>query len=316
MLYQVGTKFRDEIRPKSGIIRSKEFLMKDLYSFDRDQTIATITYNNVCQSCKKIFNQIGVKFIRGIEDIINTTRQNINVMNLVLVEGASGMIGGNQSHEFHYPAEVGDDTLLQCKKCGFGMNKEISPESVQCPKCSSADIEFTKAIEVGHTFHLGTFYSSALSATYSDTDGTMKPPYMCSYGLGVSRIIGASVECLSTQEVIQWPRSLSPFTICIIPAKEGSIEENASLNNLNTLYNHFTEIFGDDIIVDDRTHMTIGKRFIEAKKLGFPFVVVMGKKINETPSLYELYEANTDKSEHYELSNLINYLKQQCLGKI
>ncbi|XP_001946406.1 probable proline--tRNA ligase, mitochondrial [Acyrthosiphon pisum] len=296
MLYQVGTKFRDEIRPKLGIIRSKEFLMKDLYSFDRDQTSATFTYNKVCQAYEKIFKHIGVKFIR--------------------VEGASGMMGGNQSHEFHYPAEVGDDTLLQCKKCGFGMNKEMSPESVQCPKCSSTDIEFTKAIEVGHTFHLGTFYSSALSATYSDTDGTMKPPYMCSYGLGVSRIIGASVECLSTQDVIQWPRSISPFTICIIPAKEGSIEENASLNNVHSLYNHFTEIFGDDIIVDDRTHMTIGKRLIEAKKLGFPFVVVMGKKMNETPSLYELYEANTNKSEHYELSNLINYLKQQCLDKI
>lgn len=317
MLYQIGTKFRDEIRPKLGIIRSKEFLMKDLYSFDRDQTSAITTYNKVCQAYEKIFKHIGVKFIKGRDyNIIHTIMQPANVMNLVLVEGTSGMMGGNQSHEFHFPAEVGDDTLLQCKKCEFGMNKEMSPELVQCPKCSSTDIEFTKAIEVGHTFNLGTFYSNALSATYSDTDGTLKPPYMGSYGLGVTRIIGASVECLSTQEIIQWPRSLSPFTVCIIPAKEGSIEENTSLNNIQSLYNHFTKIFGDDIVVDDRTHMTIGKRLIEAKKLGFPFVVVMGKKINENPSLYELYEASTNKLKHYELSNLINYLKQQCLDKI
>lgn len=236
--------------------------------------------------------------------------QIVNMTNLILVEGASGMMGGSQSHEFHYPAEVGDDTLLLCRKCGFGLNKEImSSELVKCPKCSSTDIESTKAIEVGHTFLLGTFYSNALSAKYSDTDGSLKPPYMGSYGLGVSRIIGASVECLSTQDIIQWPRSLSPFTVCIIPAKEGSIEANVSQNNLLPLYKHLNEIYGDDIVVDDRTHMTIGKRFIEAKKLGFPFVVVMGKKITENPSLYELYVSNTKKTEHFELSDLINFLK-------
>lgn len=231
-----------------------------------------------------------------------------HMKNVIAVEGASGMMGGSQSHEFHYPAEVGDDTLLHCQKCGFGMNKELL-ELVECPKCLSTDIESTKAIEVGHTFLLGTFYSNALSAKYSDTDGSLKPPYMGSYGLGVSRIIGASVECLSTQDILQWPRSLSPFTVCIIPAKEGSIEENDCLNNLSALYNNLTELFGDDIVVDDRTHMTIGKRFIEAKRLGFPFVVVMGKKITENPSLYELYVSNTKKSELYEFSNLINFLK-------
>lgn len=222
------------------------------------------------------------------------------------------MMGGSQSHEFHYPAEVGDDTLLLCNNCGFGMNKEISPELIKCLKCSSTDIQSTKAIEVGHTFLLGTFYSKALSAKYLDTDGTSKPPFMGSYGLGVSRIIGASVECLSTQDMIQWPRTLSPFTVCIIPAKEGSIEDNTSSNILFALYNDLIEIFGDDIVVDDRTHMTIGKRFVEAKKLGFPFVVILGKKINETPALYELYESSTKKSENIELCSLINILKNRC----
>lgn len=226
------------------------------------------------------------------------------------------MMGGNQSHEFHYPAEVGDDTLFQCINCGFGINKEMSPELSKCSRCSSIDIKCIKSIEVGHTFLLGTFYSNALSAKYSDLDGKLKPPYMGSYGLGVSRIIGASVECLSTPDIIQWPRSLSPFTVCIIPAKEGSIEEKFSKNNLSTLYNNLTDIFGDDIIVDDRTHMTIGKRFVEAKKLGFPFVVVMGKKMNESPSLYELYDANTKKSDHYVLNDLINCLKKQYYDKI
>lgn len=234
----------------------------------------------------------------------------INIIVLISVEGASGMMGGSRSHEFHYSAAVGDDTLLQCQQCGFGMNKEMSPESIKCPKCSSSDIEFTKAIEVGHTFLLGTFYSNALSANYSDTDGTLKPPYMGSYGLGVTRIIGASIECLSTQDIIQWPRSLSPFTVCIIPAKEGSIEEHVSQNNLSVLYNHLTEIYGDDVVVDDRTHMTIGKRFIEAKKLGFPFVIIMGKKITDNPSLYELYESCDKKYNYYELSDLINFLKK------
>lgn len=224
------------------------------------------------------------------------------------------MMGGNQSHEFHYPAEVGDDVLFQCKKCGFGMNKEMSSEElVECPKCSSTDIKSTKAIEVGHTFLLGKFYSNALSAKYSETDGSLQPPYMGSYGLGVSRIIGASVECLSTPDTIQWPRSLAPYTVCIIPAKEGSIEDSASQSNLLALYNSLTDIFGNDIVVDDRVHMTIGKRFIEAKKLGFPFVIAMGKKIIETPALYELYRSDAKQTEHYEFSDLINCIKTQCL---
>lgn len=223
------------------------------------------------------------------------------------------MMGGSQSHEFHYPAEVGNDTLLKCKNCGFGINKEISQEIVNCTRCNSTDIEYIKAIEVGHTFFLGTFYSNALSSKYSDKDNNLKPPFMGSYGLGVSRIIGASVECLSTKDMIQWPLSLCPFKVCIIPAKEGSIEESVSENNLFALYSYLTDIFGNDIVVDDRTHMTIGKRFVEAKKLGFPFVVMMGKKITENPSLFELYQSNIKKSEHCELSNLINILKNQCL---
>lgn len=223
------------------------------------------------------------------------------------------MMGGSQSHEFHYPAEVGDDTILKCKKCGLRTNKELSQDLSNCIKCSSTDIESTKAIEVGHTFLLGTFYSNALAAKYSDIDNVLKPPYMGSYGLGVSRIIGASVECLSTQDMIQWPRSLCPFLVCIIPAKEGSIEESSSEKNLFPLYNYLNEIFRDDIVVDDRTHLTIGKRFLEAKKLGFPFVIVIGKKINENPSLFELYQSNIKKSEHFELSDLINFLKKQCL---
>lgn len=231
---------------------------------------------------------------------------------MISVEGASGMMGGSRSHEFHYSADVGDDTLLLCKNCGFGTNKEMSPELVECPKCSGTDIISTKAIEVGHTFLLDTFYSNALSTKYSDADGTLKPPFMGSYGLGISRIVGASVECLSTPGIIQWPRALSPFTVCIIPAKEGSVEETSSQTNLQPLYNHLTEILGDDVVVDDRTHMTIGKRFVEAKKLGFPFVIAMGKKIAANPPLYELYESNTDRSEHYELSDLISFIKRQC----
>lgn len=223
------------------------------------------------------------------------------------------MMGGNQSHEYHFPAEVGDDTVLRCTNCGFGMNKEMSPESVTCPKCSNSEMECTKAIEVGHTFSLGTFYSSALSAKFSEANNTLQPPYMGSYGLGVTRIIGASVECLSTRDMIQWPQSLSPFTVCIIPAKEGSNEEVESQNSLLTLYNRLNVMFKDDVVVDDRTHMTIGKRFIEAKKLGFPFVIAMGKKITENPPLYELYISNSKQTENYELSSLINYLETQCL---
>ncbi|XP_050543324.1 probable proline--tRNA ligase, mitochondrial isoform X2 [Daktulosphaira vitifoliae] len=289
LLYQIGTKFRDERRPKLGIIRSKEFIMKDLYSFDRDEKSAVQTYNSVCQAYEDIFNHIGVKYIK--------------------VEGASGMMGGSHSNEFHFPAEVGDDTLLQCRKCSYGINKEIPREFSKCPLCSSIDIISTKAIEVAHTFLLGTFYSKALKAVFSDEDGSLKFPFMGSYGIGVSRILGASLESLSTQDEIRWPYSLSPFTVCIIPAKEGSIEEFSSNDKLNYLYTSLVEIFGDEVIVDDRNNMTIGKRFIEAKKLGFPFIITLGQKINLDPALFELYDISSKNSNYYELNELLNVVK-------
>ncbi|XP_050421520.1 probable proline--tRNA ligase, mitochondrial [Adelges cooleyi] len=291
MLYQIGTKFRDEIRPKLGIIRSKEFIMKDMYSFDRDEKSAVETYNTVCQAYENVFNFIGVNYIK--------------------VRGASGMMGGSESHEFHYPADVGDDTLLHCEKCGYGVNKEMLPELLECPQCSSNQIASTKAIEVAHTFQLGTFYAEALKAVYSDADNSTKHPYMGSYGIGVSRILGASVESLSTQDAIRWPKSLSPFTVCVIPAKQGSNEESSSNSVLNSLYTSLVEIIGDDVIVDDRNNMTIGKRFIEAKRLGFPYVIIMGKKITQNPALFELYDVNTNTSEDYQLHELISIIKDQ-----
>ncbi|KAI5707289.1 hypothetical protein M8J75_016423 [Diaphorina citri] len=163
---------------------------------------------------------------------------------------------------------------------------------------------------VAHTFLLGTKYSEALGAHYTTQDNTRVPLILGSYGIGVSRLLAASLELLSTDHELRWPLAIAPYTVCIIPAKEGSKEAKftghlvsklySTLSTVNTLYNN--------VIVDDRTELTIGRRLLEAKLLGYPYIVVIGKAASQTPSLFEVIDLSSDFSQELSLEALYGFL--------
>ncbi|ENN82011.1 hypothetical protein D910_01763 [Dendroctonus ponderosae] len=245
LLYQITSKFRDELKPRFGLIRGREFLMKDMYSFDVDQENALKTYNTICQSYDRVFQRIGVDFVK--------------------VLGDSGAMGGNLSHEYHYPAAIGDDKILLCHQCNHATNTELTGKH-KCSKCGeSENISIESAIEVGHTFLLGDKYSKPLKSVYLNENGKPEDLQMGSYGIGVSRILGAVLECLSSEEELRWPDSIAPYNVVIITPKKGSKEDQLIGNLGENLYRNlesFMPNLKNDIILDDRTEWTIGRRNI------------------------------------------------------
>ncbi|XP_071536694.1 probable proline--tRNA ligase, mitochondrial isoform X2 [Panulirus ornatus] len=291
-LYQTTSKFRDEMKPRFGLLRCKEFLMKDLYTFDDSEEAAVVTYNEICNAYDRVFQRIGVPYLK--------------------VAGDCGNIGGNFSHEYHYQAAIGEDTLLLCNACGISTNSQLvaNPDDVSCTKCGNQLTKVT-GIEVGHTFLLGTKYSESLDAHYQNEKGKPELLQMGCYGLGVSRIMAAVVEVLSQDEYITWPWILAPFKVCLITPKKGSKEEGAKpwVDHLAE-YISCMQGFQNDVIVDDRDKLTIGKRVTEAKKTGYPLIIVVGKRACETVPLFEVIDSRSNKVQVLSHKLLLNYLKE------
>ncbi|KAM8999788.1 probable proline--tRNA ligase, mitochondrial [Sarcophilus harrisii] len=292
LLYQVTRKFRDEPRPRFGLLRGREFYMKDMYTFDCSAEAAHQTYDLVCDAYGRLFDRLGLRFVR--------------------VQAAVGSIGGTMSHEFHLPLNIGEDTLTACSNCGFTANVEtLDPKQPNCPVCQGKLAE-TKGVEVGHTFYLGTKYSSVFNTEFINAQGKPSLVEMGCYGLGVTRILAAAIEVLSTEECIRWPRLLAPYQVCLIPPKKGSKEEMA-IEPMETLYDNIAEALPQlqgEILLDDRTHLTIGNRLKDAKKLGYPFVVIAGKRALEQPCHFEVWCQNTEEVVFLPKQGLLDLLRK------
>ncbi|XP_054689597.1 probable proline--tRNA ligase, mitochondrial isoform X2 [Grus americana] len=275
-LYQVTRKFRDEPKPRFGLLRSREFYMKDMYTFDASEEAARQTYDLVCGAYCSLFDRLGLPFVK--------------------VQAATGSIGGTVSHEFQLPADVGEDRLVLCPAGHFAANVEtLNEEQTSCPTCREK-LTQTKGIEVGHTFYLGTKYSSISNAIFSSPENKPQLAEMGCYGLGVTRILAASIEVLSTEDSIRWPSLIAPYQLCFIPPKRGSKEEEEGAALLERLYDDLAEALpqlASDSVLDDRTQLTIGKRLKDANKLGYPYVVVAGKRVCEDPPVFEVWSQNT-----------------------
>ncbi|KAH8305727.1 hypothetical protein KR059_008592 [Drosophila kikkawai] len=283
-LYQIGPKFRDELKSRFGLMRAKEFLMKDMYTFDVSEETATRTYATVSAAYDRLFQQLEVPFVK--------------------VNAATGIMGGSLSHEYHYVSPVGEDTLLQCSSCGFAGNSEVlesrleeSPTS--CPSCKSTSLSTVRGVEVAHTFLLGDKYSKPLGATFLNTSGKPQSLIMGCYGIGITRIIAAALEVLSSDHELRWPKLLAPYDVCLIGPKQGSKDqlpaeaiENELLGNIGELCGH------QELLHDDRKELTIGKRLLEANRLGHPLTVVVGAKAvqSEAPKL-EVHLSGGDSLE-------------------
>ncbi|XP_027604556.1 probable proline--tRNA ligase, mitochondrial [Pipra filicauda] len=274
-LYQVTRKFRDEPKPRFGLLRSREFYMKDMYTFDASEEAARHTYDQVCDAYCRLLSRLGLPFVK--------------------VQAATGSIGGTTSHEFQLPADIGEDRLVLCPEGHFAANVEtLNGEQTSCPTCRKRLTE-TKGIEVGHTFFLGTKYSSVSNAVFSSPENKPQLAQMGCYGLGVTRILAASIEVLSSEDSIRWPSLIAPYQLCFIPPKRGSKEEEEGAARLEQVYDHLANALphlAGDSVLDDRTQLTIGKRLKDANKLGYPYVVIAGKRACEDPPVFEVWNQN------------------------
>ncbi len=251
ILYQIQTKFRDEIRPRFGLVRANEFVMKDAYSFDRDEEGLQKSYSAMLAAYNRIFKRCSLNFLT--------------------IEADPGIMGGNVSHEFMVPAESGEDIVWVCPDCGFA--KGYKDENEQpCPKCKQ-NLKKTNAIEVGHIFKLGIKYSSVLGASFLDAKGVLKPIIMGCYGIGVSRLISTIIEQNHDNEGIIWPKDLSPYKVVVLAL---DVTDKKIIEKAEGIYQEFKEN-GIETLLDDRDERA-GVKFKDADLIGIPLQVIVGKE--------------------------------------
>lgn len=255
-VYQIQTKFRDELRPRFALMRGREFSMKDLYSFHEDEADLNVWYKIVWDAYKRIFARCGLE--------------------VKVVDSDTGQIGGKEAHEFMVMSEVGEDTITYCNDCDYGSNVEFSglAEGDACPVCGGK-ISIAKGIEVGNIFKLGTKYSEPMNANFLDKNGKMNPITMGCYGLGISRTLMAVVEQNNDESGIIWPDELKPFdfhVICVDPKKDDM--NDAAFKVYNELRNDY------DVLIDDRMERP-GAKFKDADLIGVPFRITVGRDVKE-----------------------------------
>ncbi len=252
LIFQIQTKFRDEARPRAGLIRLREFLMKDAYSFHATRADLDIVYERTVDAYRKIFQRLELPVLS--------------------VEADNGMMGGWESHEFMVLAEGGEDTLLICPHCGYAANAEISPVGAgqACVRCQEALVE-RRGIEVGHTFKLGTVYSAAMGATFIAQDGSSNHPMiMACYGIGISRLLACVIEQHHDQNGIVWPASVAPYAYHLLAAGNDSAAHEVA----EALYHQLGETA---TLYDDRD-MSAGVKLKDADLLGMPVRLTVTKR--------------------------------------
>ena len=292
--YQIQTKFRDEIRPRYGVMRSREFLMKDAYSFGVDEESLDKSYIDMRNTYKKILEKIGLEY--------------------KIVKADSGAIGGDASEEFHVLAENGEDTIAISSDSEFAINTELllkngediaSLEGKKAPD-GNGTIQIKKGIEVGHIFKLGTVYSENMGATVQTKDGKSISLQMGCYGIGVSRIVAASIEQNNDDKGIVWPAAIAPFDVNIIPI---GYEKNKEIEDAsNKLYQELLNQ-GYDVLLDDRK-AGFGSKIKDSELIGTPINIILGNKFLDDGSVeLRTRDGQESISKIEDLKLLFNHFK-------
>jgi prolyl-tRNA synthetase len=262
ILYHFQVKERDEPRPRAGVLRTREFVMKDSYSFDRDQAGLEERYELHIGAYDRIMERTGLRFYR--------------------VESDVGMMGGLGAHEYMAPCPAGEDEVALAP--GYAANVEVARRHADVETLSDGDIVngqrimIEPAIEIGNIFKLGTRYSEPLGANYLDEHGDEQPIWMGSYGIGPARIVAAAVEQFADEYGISWPRALAPFAVHLVAiGKAGTPEREAAERLYETLLQG-----GIDVLYDDRDTAGPGEKFAEAELLGCPLRLTVGRKSLES----------------------------------
>ena len=295
-IYQIQTKFRDEIRPRYGVMRGREFLMKDSYSFNIDEASLQETYLLMRNTYKKILERIGLEY--------------------KIVKADSGAIGGDASEEFHVLAENGEDTIAISDASEFAINTELllnegedisTLEGKPSPDGNGV-IEIKKGIEVGHIFQLGKIYTELMKVNVSNQEGRAVDLFMGCYGIGVSRLVAAAIEQNNDGKGILWPESIAPYEVNIVAigyTKEQKIADAA--NNLSEQL----QSMGYEVIVDDRKD-GYGTKMKDAELIGIPVNIIIGNKFLESGEV-ELKHRNGQSSTNNitEITTIFEHFKNQ-----
>jgi len=310
LLYHIQWKFRDELRPRFGIMRCREFYMKDAYSFDINDEEAVFSYNKFYLSYLRTFKRLDLSAIPMAAD--------------------TGPIGGNLSHEFIILAETGESKIFTDKRIfevnseGYKLEKKSLEDlrkkfeayySVTDEKYNKSEFEknvpkehrlTTKGIEVGHIFYFGDKYSKPLNATVDLQEGKKDFVKMGSYGIGVSRLVGAIIEAKynDTDEIMKWPLAVSPYDIAIIPLVTKN--ENSNLEKANSIYKFLKEKKIDAIL--DDTEENISSKLKKFNLIGIPYQIIIGKK--SEGDLLEFKEIGKD-SQYLSLSQITDLIIKQ-----
>ncbi len=286
ILYQIHWKFRDEIRPRFGVMRGREFLMEDGYSFALDYNDAKEIYKKVFKSYIKTFRRMGLTPIP--------------------VQADSGAIGGNMSHEFQILANTGESTLYFDKKVLTANEEELmtvfavtnekyNPET---SSLSEEALQISKGIEVGHIFYFGKKYSEAMNAFVLGEKGEKIYPEMGSYGIGVSRLIAAIIEAFHDERGIIWPEAVAPFDITILNLHT---KNEKCCNIANKVYEFLSK--NKEILYDDR-EISVGEKLCDADLIGIPWQIIIGQK-KASQNIIELRNRSTSEITELNLDRLI-----------
>ena len=295
-IYQIQTKFRDEVRPRYGVMRGREFLMKDSYSFNIDEACLEETYLAMRDTYKKVLERMGLEY--------------------KIVSADSGAIGGDASEEFHVLAETGEDTIAVSNSSEYAINTELllkegedisSLEGKPSPD-GEGIIEIKKGIEVGHIFQLGKVYAEDMKANVLNNEGKASTLYMGCYGIGVSRLVAATIEQNNDDKGIIWPQSVAPFDINIIAIGFQKDEKIAKASN--SLYKELTNM-GYDVLLDDRKD-GYGTKIKDSELIGIPLNIIIGKQFIEKEEIeFRTRTGDTSLSNISDSKTILDFFKNK-----
>ncbi|MDO8486900.1 MAG: aminoacyl--tRNA ligase-related protein [Candidatus Curtissbacteria bacterium] len=276
-LYQFSSKFRNELRAKSGILRGREFIMKDLYSLHTSKEDLDKYYFEVADAYMEVFKRMGLA--------------------VIMTEAAGGVFTDENTHEFQLLAESGEDEIIYCPGGDFAQNTEIATvkEGKQCD-LGHGPLLKAKAIEVGNIFRFGTAYSEKMNVSYTDSGGKKQFAYLGSYGIGVTRLVGSIVEVSNDERGIIWPKSVSPFDVHLV-SLDGQGEK---------VYEELRKA-GIDVLWDDREDVSAGEKFADCDLIGIPVRLVVSKKAGE--GKVEWKERKEDRTEIISIDDAKKRLK-------
>lgn len=282
MMYHFSTKFRNEARAKSGLLRGREFIMKDLYSLHESQEDLDNFYWKVKDAYLKIFKRLGFN-------------------NIKVVEAAGGVFTSGRTHEFQLIHPIGEDTIYYCQKCDWAENKEIYQQNVnsKCPKCSG-NIEEASSIEIANIFRFGTVYSEKMNVMFKDSDGKMKPAYLGSYGIGIGRLLASVVEANHDDHGIMWPESSAPFLVNLVSI--GEVKKESEKVYLSI------EKTGAEILWDDRDE-SAGVKLADADLIGIPYRIIVSEKSIAKDSV-EIKKRSESKVQLVKIKDLSAWIKK------